>query len=281
MCNKALILALIQSKLTFMKTSYLKSLCAVALALTLSACEKKVENFEKPSEEVAATTSELVYPAPSTDLSGNILPKRKLPRAILSRNSYEFPNVKVKVIDTVCAEYLQQTKKLGFSNLREGAFINKFGNNEFKITADHESNNMGFSRVTNGPKGWWTHWNYSPYTESEYPEVMFARNRWGGTVTGRNSMTLFLSSSVKIFGFEIAPNITGKEFKVHVRYPEHSSYRGRTMFSVAQTISSPSGARLIAVKSETPFDYLEIELEDMPFSGEGFAITNIRYALAY
>lgn len=263
-----------------MKSFYLKTLCAAALAVTLSACEKKAENFEKPSEEVAATTSELVYPVPSTDLSDNILPERKLPRAVLSRNTYEFPNVKVKLIDTVCAEYLQSTKKLGFSNLREGAFINKFGNNEFKITADHEFNDSGFSRVTNGPKGWWTHWNYSPYTESEYPEVMFARNRWGGTVRGVSSMTLVFSRSVKIFGFEIAPNVTGKDFKVVVRYPETPTYRGRTLFAVEQTISSPSGARLIAVKSDREFSFIEINVEGMGYQEGGFAISNIRYALA-
>lgn len=262
-----------------MKSFYLKALWAAAFAVTLSACEKKAENFEKSSEQVAATKSELVYPVPSTDLSNNILPERKLPRAVLTKG-YMNNNVKVKLIDTVCAEYIQGTKKLGFSNLNEGAFISKFGNNEFKITADHEFNRTGFARLKNGPKGWWTHWNYSPYTESEYPEVLFARNRYGADVIGQSSVTLLLSKPVKTFGFEIAPNVTGKDFKVIVEYPEYSTYRAPTLFQVEQTVSSPSGARLIAVKSERAFDFVMIRIEGMISREAGLAITNIRYALA-
>ena len=261
-----------------MKSFYLKALWAAALAVTLSACEKKAENFEKSSEQLGAATSELVYPVPSTDLSNNILPERKLPRAVLTKG-YMYKNIKVKLIDTVCAEYIQGTKKLNFSNLTEGAFVNKFGNSELRITADHEFNSTGFARLTNGPKGWWTHWNYSPYTESEYPEVLFARNR-SGIVRGQSSVTLLLSKRVKTFGFEIAPNVTGKDFKVIVEYPEYSTYRAQRLFEVKQTISSPSGARLIAVKSETPFDYVMISVQGMNYSEEGLAITNIRYALA-
>lgn len=262
-----------------MKTFYLKTLCVVALTVSLSACEKKDENVENLSEKPVAVTAEIVYPVPNTDLPDNILPERKLPRAVLTKYP-EFKNIKVKLIDTVCDEYLQQTKKLGFSNLREGAFINKFGNSEFKITADHEFNRSGFARLTNGPQGWWTHWNYSPYTESEYPEVLFARNRYGSQVRGESSMTMVFDHPVTIFGFEIAPNVTGKDFQVVIEYPEASTYRSHTMFTVKQTISSPSGARLIAVKSDKPFQFLMLNISGMTFAEAGFAISNIRYALA-
>ena len=262
-----------------MKAFYFKSLCVAALAVTLSSCEKKTENFEKTADAVVAATSELVYPVPGTDLSNNMLPKRKLPRGILTKG-YKNESLKVKLIDTVCAEYVQSTKKLGFSNLAEGMFISKFGNSEFKITADHEFNRTGFGRLKNGPKGWWTHWNYSPYTESEYPEVLFARNRYGAEVIGQSSMTLLLSRPVNTFGFEIAPNVTGKDYKVIVEYPEYSTYRAPTLFQVEQTISSPSGARLIAVKSERAFDFVMIRIEGMTYREAGLAISNIRYALA-
>ncbi|MGN7203056.1 hypothetical protein ACTHQF_02190 [Pedobacter sp. SAFR-022] len=262
-----------------MKSFYLKALWAAALAVTLSACEKKAENFEKSSEQVAAATSELVYPVPSTELPDNILPERKLPRAVLTKG-YMYKNIKVKLIDTVCAEYIQGTKKLGFSNLTERVFYNRFGSAELKFIVDHEFNNRGFARLTPGANGWWTHWNYSPYTESEYPEVLFARNRWGGEVRGENGITLLLNKRVTTFGFEIAPNVTGKDFRVSVTYPSGSTYRAPTLFSVSQTISSPSGARLIAVKSEVPFDYVMIDVEGMTFREAGFAIANIRYALA-
>lgn len=262
-----------------MKAFQLKSLIAAAIAVTLSACEKKSEDISSLSEKTVNATSEVVYPLIGTEIPNNILPQKKLPRAVLTKGYY-YPNVKVKLIDTVCLEYIRATTKLNFSNLREGAFVNKFGNSEFKITADHEFNSSGFARLSNGPKGWWTHWNYSPYTESEYPEVLFARNRYGGEVRGVNSMTLVFDKPVTMFGFEIAPNLTGKDYIVNVEYLESSTYRAQTLFNVEQTISSPSGARLIAVKSETPLTFLMINIQGMTFQEAGFAIANIRYAIA-
>lgn len=260
-----------------MRAFYLKSLVVVALAITLSSCEKKSEEIESLSVKASAVTSAVVFPQTGMDTSDHILPPRKLPRAVLRKYPEYFPELKVKLIDTVCTEYLQSTTKLGFSNLREGAFINKFGNNEFKITADHEFNNSGFARLTNGPTGWWPHWNYSPYTESEYPEVLFARNRYGAVVRGEYEMTLYFDHYVNTFGFEIAPNITGKDFKVVIDYMESPTYRSRTLFSVEQTISSPSGARLIAVKSEEAFNFIMIRVQGMTFQEGGFAMSNIRY----
>lgn len=262
-----------------MKTSYLKSLCAVALALTLSACEKKAENLEKPAEQAVEATSGLVYPVPTTELSDNILPERKLPRARLNKGEFN-KNVKVKLIDTVCNEYIQSTKQLSFSNLTEGVFYNRFGNAELKVVVDHEFNNSGFTRLKNGSKGWWTHWNYSPYTESEYPDVLFARNRWGSDVRGESTTTLLLNKAVTTFGFEIAPNVTDKDYTVVVTYPSSSTYRSSTLFEVVQTISSPSGARLIAVKSERAFNFIMISVDGMTFREGGLAIANLRYTLA-
>jgi len=89
-----------------------------------------------------------------------------------------------------------------------------------------------------------------------------------------------LGAPVTTFGFEIAPNTIGKVQKVVVTYNNALGYRGQTMFLVEQTISSPSGARLIAAKSSIPFTYVRIDLPDQKYSSEGFAIANIRYELA-
>jgi ABC-type uncharacterized transport system auxiliary subunit len=261
-----------------MKVFYLKSLVAIALAATLTSCEKNAENHEIVSETNASSTAEVIYPLSGTDISNNILPKKKLARATLTKG-YLYPKIKVKLIDTVCIEYLQSTTKLDFSYLKEGAFVNKIGNSEFRITADIESNASGFARLSNGPTGWWAHWNYSPYTESEHPAVLFARSRKGNVVRGVSGINLSFNKTVKTFGFEIAPSSVGKQVEVSVKFKDSQTYRAQTLFEVEQTISSPSGARLIAVKSEVPFDFIMIQLKDIPYYEGGFAISNIRYEL--
>lgn len=259
-----------------MKAFYLKSLFAAALAVTLSSCEKKAENLENLSQNKPASTSEVVYPLVGTEISNNILPKRKLPRAILEKG-FSQEKLKVKVIDTVCEEYVQGTKLLDISSLPPGAHVMRIRNNEFAISTTREGGNNGFIKLKNGPQGWWTHWNYSPYTASEYPDVLFLQDRDGYV---SNSVDLYLDKEVTMFGFEIAPNANGQDRTVSVDYKEEPYYRDPSLFSVQQTISTPSGARLIAVKSERGFRLVRISLDYIPNVGTGFAITNIRYALA-
>jgi hypothetical protein len=261
-----------------MKAIYLKSLFAAALAVTLSSCEKKAENFEKPSEKSTASISEVVYPLIGTELPKNILPPRKLPRAKLFRDYwYAYRDSKVKLIDTVCEEYLRGTTKLDLSSLKEGAFITKISNNEFTLTTNDEVTPSGLRKLSNGIKGWWTHWNYSPYTESEYPEVLFPQDREGYVAGG---VDLYFNKRVTTFGFEIAPNFIGTDFKVKVEYKHEPFYRDVSVFDVEQTISSPSGARLIAMKSEVGIQLVRIYVEHIPNTASGFAISNIRYTLA-
>jgi hypothetical protein len=258
-----------------MKALYLKSLVAAALAVTLSSCEKKAEEITTVSEKTTTKTSSAVYPLIGTDMSNNILPKKELPRGVVTKESWR-PKIKVKLIDTVCSEYLEATKKLDFSGLKEGKYVTRFGNSDLTINTDPDFIRRGVVKLSNGPKGWWTHWNYSPYTQSEHPEVLFAKDRNGYTV---NSIDLAFSNEVKFFGFEIAPNVLGKDVKIVVQYKEWSTYRAPTMFQVEQTISSPSGARLIAVKSEKPFAMVMITLASgQDIKDSGLAISNIRYA---
>jgi len=52
------------------------------------------------------------------------------------------------------------------------------------------------------------------------------------------------------------------------------------LFKVHQTISAPSGARLIAVTSNVAFGYMEIAISgaELNVRNNGFAIANIRAA---
>jgi hypothetical protein len=264
---------------TNMKAFRLPLLFLTTLVITLSACEKNAENIKDVSEVRVATTSKVVYPLVGTDMSDSILPMRKLPKAILYKG-YSYPHINVQQIDTVCEDYLQKTKKLDLSYLADGAVNHIIGKDDLTLYVDPDFVQGAFRKLSSGPKGWWTHWNYSPYAESENPIVLFAVDHRYGTKNPVNGMGISLGRAVTSFGFEIAPNSTGKDVKVLVTYNNYGGYRGQTMFAVEQTISSPSGARLIALKSNMPFTYVGIQLQDQKYPAEGFAIANIRYQLA-
>jgi hypothetical protein len=115
-----------------------------------------------------------------------------------------------------------------------------------------------------------------PYTESEYPNVLFAADASGRPL---NDFDLAFDEDLTMFGFEIAPNATGKDIEVYLTFHQFEEYRDPALFYVYQTVSSPSGARLVAVKSDAPFRrvHLGVSAGD---SEPGIAITNIRYKLA-
>jgi len=247
-----------------------------AVAMTFSSCEKNADNIGSISEKPANSLSEVVYPLLGNDMSTSILPKKpNLPDGKLIKEPEHFSKAKIKLINEVCDEYLQQTKKLDISHIQEGKFREQVVNKDLTILFRDRGDirGEGFIKLSNGPKGWWAHWNYSPYTESEYPTVLFGVDKNGKTLS---SFTMLLSNDVTIFGFEIAPNATGKDFNVHVTYNEGNYYRSQTVCEVYQTVSSPSGARLIAIKSEEPFGRVDVFVGP---DAKGAAISNIRYAL--
>ena len=257
-----------------MKGISLKSLCAAALAVTLSSCEKSAEIPDSPVAQ--RNVSEVVYPLLGNDMSTSIFPKQdNLPDAIVLDREF-YPNAKVKVISEVCEEYLQQTKKLDISHIQEGKFREQVKNDDITVLFRNEIDirGEGFIKLSTGPKTWWTHWNYSPYTESEYPTVLFAQNKNGVAI---NYYTLILNQPVKFFGFEIAPNTIGEDATVSVTYHEEDHYRSRSLCTVKQIIRTPSGARLIALKSDVPFEHIKIGVSGKQ---NGVGIANIRYALA-
>jgi hypothetical protein len=251
-----------------MKSFYRTTLVAAVCAAMLSSCEKKTTDLDKAETKNTGIITERVFPLDGNEMSLNILPKKDLPAAVLTN----YNNVKVKVIDSVCDEYVRGTTKLDLSKLKDDEFT--YDIQDKKITV---SSTTGFKKLNNGPKGWWTHWNYSPYTESEYPNVLFSEGEDGYV---SNVLVLNFNKKVTTFGFEVAPNATGVDLNVSVGYEKEDSRLENELFSVNQKVSSPSGARLIAVKSETPFKKVTIVLDSYKPELQGLAISNIRYALA-
>ena len=257
--------------------AYLKPLFAAALAVTLSSCDKNAERIETLSEKSARSTSEVVYPLLDKEMSASILPKKdNLPDGTLTKDDENFPNIKVKLIDLVCDEYIQQTTKLDISKLQEGQYLEQIQNDNLTVLfrSSIDLKGEGFRMLANGPVGWWTHWNYSSYTESEYPRVLFAEDKYGQAL---DEFNIILDREVTTFGFEVAPNALGEDLEMSAGYNLEDHYRSPYIFYVTQTISSPSGARLIAVKSDKPFQRLNIHLNSR---SAGIAISNIRYKLA-
>jgi hypothetical protein len=256
-----------------MKENLTKPLFTYMLVLMIVSCDKKAEMLEKISDVKVQAVAKEVYPLDGNEMSATILPKRQLPKGTL-RIYEEGLNWKVKVIDTVCDEYIKETKPFDISGVKEGERRRSISNGELTITAAPEFNDSFLIKLPKGPTGWWTHWNYSPYTESEYPNVLFCLNEYF-----ENSISLAFNKPVSIFGFETAPNTLGKDYTLQVTYRLDRTYRSASVFSITQTASSPSGASLIAIKTTAPIVYLEIgyggTLEDLP----RFAIANIRYAL--
>lgn len=251
-----------------MKSFYRTTLVAAFCAAMLASCEKKTTDLDKSDVKKTGIVTEKVFPLDGNELSTNMLPKQDLPAAILTN----YNNVKVKLIDSVCDDYIKGTTKFDLSKLADGEFVYDIKDKKLKL-----SSTMGFKKLNHGPKGWWTHWNYSPYTESEYPGVLFAESEDGFV---SNVMILNLSKKVTTFGFELAPNATGLNLNVSVGYQEEDTKLENELFSVTQKVSTPSGARLIAVKSETPFKKITIVLENYKSELPGLAISNIRYAIA-
>ena len=260
-----------------MKIHYAKSMLAGILAIMMSACDKKAEVLDKVSDVNVKAVAEDVYPLDGKEMSTAILPpKRPLAKATL--RIYEAGmDKKVKVIDTVCDEYIKETKLFDLTNIREGQPLKTISNGELTIKTDPDFNQTYLVKLPKGPTGWWTHWGYSPYTESEYPTVLYCYNE----ANGYNSISLAFSKPLKIFGFETAPNTLAKDYTVQVVYRIDPTYRSSSYFALTQTTSSPSGARLIALKTTASLVFVEINYAGSREDLRGVAIANIRYALKY
>jgi hypothetical protein len=259
-----------------MKVYYLKLVFVAALAMTFSSCDKSADDIGTVSEKNAKSVSSVVYPLLGNEMSTSILPKKNhLPDGKLLKEEDYYVKAKIKLINEVCEEYLQQTKKLDISHIEEGKFREQVVNKDLTILFRNSGDlrGEGFKKLNSGPQGWWAHWNYSPYTESEYPTVLFGEDKNGKAVSG---FTMLLSNDVTMFGFEIAPNSTEKDFNVHVTYNEGNYYRSQPICEVYQLVSAPSGARLIAIKSDVPFGRVEVGVGP---GAEGAAIAHIRYKL--
>jgi hypothetical protein len=128
-------------------------------------------------------------------------------------------------------------------------------------------------KADNSPFGWSAHWGYSPYVENENPDVLYSPTEV--------DITIVLSKPCIEFGLEASPNRQDRDYEIgfyagNYTFDDSAGHPG----AITRT---PSGARLIAVKSKKPFTVVTFcwvrhsSVDPWP---SGVAIANIRYKLA-
>ena len=186
-------------------------------------------------------------------------------------DAYQEPVSPSVNILTPTTEYINETCKFDFSHLPTGTTYTQVNNKNLNM-AFIGSTVMRMKPIMD-PFGWPAHWGYSPNVENEVPEVLFSSNS--------EIVLLVLSKPVTEFGFEIAPNQQNTDFIFSASVGNYRYDDSKGHPSV--TVKTPSGAKLLAVKSTKPFTVLTINQVRTssadPHAG-GFAMANIRYKLA-
>jgi len=164
------------------------------------------------------------------------------------------------------AQYLRSTTLMTLKKPAAFSIINCIADDQLKLTfVDSLIKMPGY------PNGWTALWNEQPFVEKQSPTVLYTRQQ--------NKLTILLSKYVRTFGFELAPNMYNT-FSFSVGF--YDSKYNPAVAALTQNATTPSGATLFAVRSEKPFNTIEISFAGNLNTGNhpwGFGIAHIRYAL--
>lgn len=176
-----------------------------------------------------------------------------------------------EAIDTICEPYLKYTKKIPIADLPDGYV---FRITDGDITLETLGDFAPFTKKSAAPNTWWANWNKAPYVEEENPAVLWMSGWYGTTIT--------LSKKCYVFGFEMSAEVgetSQAPFPYTVKYYDADNLPNDTPIGYLDNeVTSPSGARIYAIKSDIPFNRVEIFYNSSPSLGSwSWAITNIRY----
>lgn len=176
-----------------------------------------------------------------------------------------------EAIDTVCEPYLKYTKKINISDLPDGYVFRITDGN---LTLENLGNLGVFTKKSPAPDTWWGNWNKAPYVENENPTVLWMAGGYGTTIT--------LSKKCYVFGFELSAEVgetSQAPFPYSVKYYDADNLPNDTPIGYLDNeVTSPSGARIFAIKSDIPFNRVQIYYNSSPvYEPWSWAITNIRY----
>lgn len=240
---------------------YIRMSAAVAILLTASCNKNDPASTPEPSTEL----KKYQLSVPLLDGRKVIETNAQLNQPQMSVQQNQFSNAYTQITQPDSA-YLKSTTLMTLNKPADFAIINCIADQHLKLTfVDSVRKLPGY------PSGWTALWNTKPFVEKEAPTVLYTMQR--------NHLTITLSKYVTIFGFELSPNLYNT-YPFSVGF--YDSKQNPPVASLAQTATTPAGAKLFAVKSQKPFNVIEISFsgneatENHPW---GFAIANLRYKL--
>jgi hypothetical protein len=277
-----------------------ESFCLLfAILIILSSCAKNEESVTKVMAAVPAPDSMvLVYTIkglPPT--KPGIEPSNPLPQP--APTGIKPPETHYEIIFNPTAAYLKETCLFDFSKLELGSTYHQINNKNINMAFFTSTDTLNVQRLvgnSSSPWSWNAHWNYSPYVESEHPDVLFTYQQY--------NVVIALSKPCIEFGVELSPNRQGgdiacapgrpgPEFVGCYLAPDHhfSSNFGNFVRDYSagvaeQRLKTPSGARLFAVKATKPFTVVSLHFDfengnvDSLNGPRGIALAKIRYKLA-
>jgi len=264
-----------------MKKIYFRALVVPAMCMALLGCSKEerssTNNPQKVSVDKAAVASETIDFSNHTVVPGK--PGGKFPAMLLEYYELEdHTRYPYTAINTVTPEYLAETCPFDLSQLEDGKSYKQIDNKnlkmQFHVNSQNTSPVVKISSVAAPAFGWTAAWGTYPNVQQGNPQhLIYTYND--------KDFVILLSKPCIEFGFEIAPNSQGKEYGYGVSFgnAKFDDNRG----SGGARVTTPLGAKLIAVKATQPFNTINITYSKQTgtdLGSSGIALANIRYKLA-
>lgn len=193
---------------------------------------------------------------------------------LLASNKYTPPlvvNTKgkyFKAIDTICSTYINYVSQVDLFGVDPETFAHQIG--YFPRIVVRWEGDYGFYLRLPEPGTWFANWNSPPYVETKNPTVILPE---------LVHQTLILSKDCYVFGFELSAkqsSVNNKPVTYRITYAV-GDQPGDVIGYIENTVSSPGGARLFAVKSEIPFNRVTIDYSPNTENKGQVAMANFRY----
>jgi len=264
-----------------MKRIYFRSFMFLVLGSLIISCSKEDATVTEKLE--VSATKAVTYPHVVNFPAGFPKPGIEPAPSITypySEHEYDLekPQFPFTRIDNPTQKYIKETCHFDISHLENNHSYHQINNKKINIAFFFsEEANASATKINvdqTSQFGWNLPWGASPFVEEETPQVLhvFA-----------NLFVMVLSKPVTEFGFEMAVGNQNREHDYAVYYGDYNLDPSSGIIS--NTLITPGGARLFAIKSTKPFTVITIHYQrrssaDIPFEADNVALANIRYKLA-
>jgi len=260
-----------------MKKIYLHQVLPLLFGLMLLGCSKEEVPVIDSSKQAAllAAAEQYAVSSPYDEGTPGVDPSIVINLPTEPECPTRPASLPAEIIDNPTQEYKNETTLLDISQLENHKTYHKVQNDKLSVAFfDTFGAPIRALKLQPGAEGWNSEWGKAPQVESSGPEVLYIK------YTRYLVATIYLSKPCTEFGLEIAPDHQNYDHLVEADFGLY--FYGGTGGNVWKVTKSPSGARLVALKSKRPFTTVSIWQYDGPSdpSARAFAIANIRYKLA-